>query len=119
MRDWNVKIGGGSGNSKQSIVFNVHYAGSSTDALQPSQILKLLADFRAELSNMQLPTENSRRIERSLATIEEETKATKPSLKDIEGSLGSISRILETATNIAPKVVSIFRGLAAALGFAL
>lgn len=119
MQDLKVNIGGPRDQAQQSILFHVRYAGIADGKLDAQAIQRALTEFRSEIAQTPLQSEDVRRVDRNMTTIEDEVKATKPSLKDIEGALRSIGKIVETVVSTAPKVAVAFRALAGMLGFSI
>ena len=117
MQDLKVNIGGPRDQAKQSISFNVRYGGSKPASVDKSQVAELVQQLRAELSKANISAEDTKRAERNLKAIEEETSSSQPALKEVEGALGSIGRILESAKSLTPTVVTVFRTLASVFGF--
>jgi hypothetical protein len=119
MHDLKVNISGPKDNAHQTIHFNVRYSGRSESGPNKQHIQELLGKLKEELRTASIGNENARRLERNFQTIDDETNAIAPSLKEVESALGSVGRILESVNSLSPTVITVFRTLAAALGFAV
>lgn len=117
MHDFKVNIGGPKDQASQHIKFNVRYADAASKGFDTKEIDELLDALRKALQTATLPADDSRRVERSFGAIKDETRGATPNLKEIESSLGSVGRIVESVEKVVPSAVAIFRALSQALGF--
>lgn len=117
MKDLNINIGGPRDNARQQVSFHVQQAGDRA-GLDAEQVCQLLGEFRTALSQSRLPSDETRRIERHLASIEEEAQSPKPLLDEIQSSFNSLQRLVQSAQAAAPALLGPLRTLAASFGFA-
>src|SRR5262245_42811062 len=103
MKDLHINIGGPRDNARQQLSFHVQQG--DRPGIDPQQIGHLLGEFREAMSASRLSAEDLRRIERHLASIEEESQSPKPLLAEIEGSLSSVQRLVQSAQSLAPALL--------------
>jgi hypothetical protein len=118
MKDLNINIGGPRDRARQNVSVHVQQAGDRA-GLDMQQVGQLLDQFRAALSQSQLTSEETRRIERHLASIEEESQAPKPLLEEIQNSFHALQRLVQSAQTATPALLAPLRALAATFGFAM
>jgi hypothetical protein len=118
MKDLNINIGGPRGNARQNVSFHVQQSGDRT-GLDAEHLSRLLGEFRSALAQSRLSADESRRIERHLASIEEESQTPQPLLEEIRSSFESLLRLVKSAQSAAPILIGPLRALAATLGLAI
>ncbi len=118
MKDLQINIGGPRDRARQQVSLHVQQGGDRP-GLDAEQVARLLGEFRAAINHTRLSADDLRRIERHLASIEEESRSPKPMLDEIQGSLQSLQRLVQSAQALAPVLLSPLKALAAGLGLSL
>jgi hypothetical protein len=118
MKDLNINIGGPRDHARQRVAVHVQQAGDRA-GLDAEQIGRLLGEFRAAIEHSGLSPEDARRLQRHLASIEEESQSPQPLLDEIRNSFDALQRLVQSAQSTAPALLSPLRTLAATFGFTL
>lgn len=118
MKDLNINIGGPRDHARQNVTFHVRQAGDRA-GLDPQQLAGVLDSFRAAIQQSGLPAEDTRRIERHLTSIEEESRSPHPLMDEIHNSLAAVGRLVQSVQTVAPALLGPLRLLATSLGMPL
>ena len=114
MKDLNINIGGPRDRARQNVSVRVHQG--DRQGLDAHEVGRLVGELRTALAQSRLPAEEAKRIERHLASIEEESQAPQPLLEEITSSISSIQRLVQSAQILAPALITPLRSLAAGFG---
>lgn len=118
MKDLHINIGGPRDQARQNVSFQVRQAGDRA-GLDGAQLAGVLEHFRAAIQQGGLNAEDSRRLERHLASIEEESRSPHPLLDEIQTSFTAIGRLVQSLQTAAPALLGPLRLLASSLGMPL
>ena len=115
MRDLHVNIEGPRNQARQNISFQVA-SRTENPASNQERIAELIAQMRTALAQSQLSQDDLRRVERRLASIEEESRSERPAQSEIQESLSFLGQLVQTAQGLAPLFGSAYQMLVTVIG---
>ena len=115
MKDLNINIGGPTDQARQSVSFQIRND-HREQPFQPERVAALVRELREALTAAPLPDEDRRRLERHLATIDEETGSAEPSMIELRHDVGFVAGLVRSAASAGDTLLTLVQGLAACVG---